>query len=123
MARDDREVSLNLVVVTTADLARTVEFYTALGISFMPERHGKGPEHVAAAIVGTVFEIYPRDALPVIQAPVRPGFRVVSVDETVAKLRKLGAAVLSRPQDFPWGRMAVLNDPDGHRLEISEPHA
>ncbi|MGE5195040.1 MAG: VOC family protein [Deltaproteobacteria bacterium] len=51
----------------------------------------------------------------------RDGFPAVSVDEKVAKLRKLGAEVLSDPHDSPWGRRAALNDPDGHRIEITEP--
>jgi predicted enzyme related to lactoylglutathione lyase len=35
-------------------------------------------------------------------------------------VQQLGAAVVSPPADSPWGLRAVLADPDGHRVEITE---
>jgi catechol 2,3-dioxygenase-like lactoylglutathione lyase family enzyme len=112
--------SLNLVVIASTDLKRSIDFYNAIGIEFTHEKHGNGPEHVSAEINGLVFEIYPQEAVKGLNGPARLGFRVASVDETVVKLGKLGAEIISGPTNSQWGQRAVLNDPDGHRIEISE---
>jgi catechol 2,3-dioxygenase-like lactoylglutathione lyase family enzyme len=113
-------VSLNLVVISSANMQRSVAFYEGLGLKLTPEKHGTGPEHFSAELDGVVFEIYPQAALDRATGPARIGFRVASVDGTVVKLRKLGAEVLSEPKVSPWGRRAVVRDPDGYRIEISE---
>jgi lactoylglutathione lyase len=114
------EVALNLVVIPAGDIQRSAAFYRSLGLSFVAEKHGAGPEHFAAELGGTVLEIYPRQAVEGISGPARIGFRVMSVDDTVRKLRSLGEHVVSGPKDSAWGRRAILRDPDGHRVEISE---
>ncbi|MFC0038693.1 VOC family protein [Actinomadura rayongensis] len=51
---------LSLIVLYTARAAECVAFYAALGLDFVPERHGTGPPHHAAVLPdGLVFEIYP----------------------------------------------------------------
>jgi predicted enzyme related to lactoylglutathione lyase len=32
----------------------------------------------------------------------------------------VGARVLIRPEDVPWGRRAVVLDPDGRTVELNE---
>ena len=49
----------NLLVLRAADLAASRRFYEALGLEFVVERHGKGPEHLAASLGEFVFELYP----------------------------------------------------------------
>jgi hypothetical protein len=51
------------------------------------------------------------------------GFRVPSVDETLAALAQLGMTPSSPAKDSAWGRRAVVVDPDGRAVEISEPPA
>ena len=114
------DVSLNLVVISSADVQRSLAFYEAIGVVFTREQHGKGPEHFSASLHGLVFEIYPQAANSGLIGPARIGFQVASVDDTVVKLRQLGAEVASEPKESRWGRRAVLRDPDGHRIEISE---
>jgi hypothetical protein len=31
-----------------------------------------------------------------------------------------GTRLVHTPQDSPWGRRAVIADPDGHRIELAE---
>jgi catechol 2,3-dioxygenase-like lactoylglutathione lyase family enzyme len=52
-----RETVMNLVVIRSADLERSLRFYKALGIVLLRERHGSGPEHLAATIGTVVLEI------------------------------------------------------------------
>jgi predicted enzyme related to lactoylglutathione lyase len=74
---------------------------------------------LASETTEQVFEIYPLkdDALPT--SSTRIGFSVASVDDTYAALIAVGGQSVSSPKDSPWGRRAVVSDPDGHRVELT----
>ena len=101
-------------------MARAAAFYSRLGLQFSQHRHGSGPEHFAAELPGGgAFELYPvSDGASTLGT--RIGFRVPSVDETVAALSDYAGAVVSPPRDSEWGRRAIVTDPDGHRVELVE---
>lgn len=40
--------------------------------------------------------------------------------DVLTALERLSARVVSPPADGPWGRRAVIVDPDGHTVEIFE---
>lgn len=84
----------------------------------MRHRHGNGPEHLSSEGGGVVFEIYPQSANSDSTRGTRIGFSVGSVDRVLSSLRS--EAVLSAPHDSTWGRRAVIADPDGHRIELTE---
>ncbi len=111
-------ITLNLVVLRSADASRAVTFYTRLGLQFSRHRHGQGPEHFAAELPGGVFEIYPLAPGGAPTTGTRIGFRVASVDVALAALTDYPAAVISPAKDSEWGRRAVIADPDGHRVEL-----
>lgn len=112
-------MELNLVVIRAAALDRSQAFYEALGLTFVSERHGTGPEHLAATVNGVVFEIYPLGK----QRPtscVRIGFSVCSVSSAVNSIQQLGFEVATTPTQSPRGLRAVVVDPDGHRVELTQ---
>ncbi len=110
---------LSLIVVYARNLEATREFYAALGITFQDEQHGNGPRHYAATLGGAVFEIYPlRDDEPI--GGLRLGFGVESVDRTVQSLRQRQVKIVTEPRDSPWGRRAVVADPNGNRVELTQ---
>jgi lactoylglutathione lyase len=111
---------LNLVVIYTADLERTARFYAALGLVFERERHGRGPEHLAAQSAGIVFEIYPASEPISVMNQLRLGFSIHKIDQLVEQLVTDGARLVTAPQDSPWGRRAVLSDWEGRRVELVE---
>ena len=111
--------ALSLLVLRVADLQVSRRFYEALGLEFLEERHGKGPEHLAADLGGTVFELYPLGSKASTSAA-RVGIRVRGLDSLVPGLSALGGQVVTPAEDSPWGRRAVVRDPDGHTLELSE---
>ena len=117
------DILLNLVVMRSADIERLSQFYKLLGLDFIQHHHGKGPEHYACELGTVVFEIYPRidDAQNI--ASTRIGFQVNSLDAVFAKLQESGVTVISQPKDSPWGRRAVVDDPDGNRVELVEKRA
>lgn len=111
-------ISLNLVVLRSADLPCSAAFYSKLGLQFKQHRHGTGPEHFAAELPGGgVFELYPLAPDGPSTFGTRIGFRVPSVDAAIAALKDY-PAIISLPRDSEWGRRAVVADPDGHRVEL-----
>ncbi len=113
-------VSLNLVVLRVPDLARAADFYSALGLTFEKHAHEKGPEHFAAELGSTVFELYPQGSEEGATKNARVGFQVVDAVIVLSRLEGKGAKVVSPLKDSPWGRRAVVDDPFGHRVEITE---
>jgi catechol 2,3-dioxygenase-like lactoylglutathione lyase family enzyme len=115
-------ITLNLVVLRTADLDRAAAFYTRLGLQFSKHRHGTGPEHFSAELSGGgVFELYPIGTDGTSSLGTRIGFRVPSVDAAISALSDYPNAVMSPAKDSEWGRRAVIADPDGHRVELLQP--
>jgi catechol 2,3-dioxygenase-like lactoylglutathione lyase family enzyme len=112
------QIALNLVVLRSPDTARAVEFYSRLGLRFTLHQHGNGPEHFAAELGDSVFELYPLSADGSPTLGTRIGFSVPSLDSAIAALSDYLDVVISPPKDSPWGRRAVIADPDGHRVEL-----
>jgi lactoylglutathione lyase len=111
-------ISLNLVVLRSTDIEAAAEFYRCLGLEFVRQRHGDGPEHFAAETMGGVFEIYPLMLDGPRTSGTRVGFSVSSLDESLAALQPYPRAIVSPPKNSPWGYRAVVKDPDGHRVEL-----
>jgi catechol 2,3-dioxygenase-like lactoylglutathione lyase family enzyme len=54
------EVALDVVVLRSADMSAARAFYEAVGLTFVAEKHGSGPDHLAATLAGgVVLELYP----------------------------------------------------------------
>jgi predicted enzyme related to lactoylglutathione lyase len=108
-----------LIVLRSRDLDQAHAFYRALGLSFVRHSHGNGPIHLASESGGQVFEIYPLTDESGPTTSTRVGFSVPSVDATYASLLAAGGTSVNPPKDSPWGRRAVVSDPDGHRIELT----
>ena len=89
------------------------------GAHFVEEKHGEGPRHYAATFGGMTLELYPGEA----DVGTRVGFAVADVDAAVSTLQALGASVRVAPKDSPWGRRAVVLDPDGRSVELQQGQA
>ena len=110
--------ALNLVVLRSTDLERARSFYEHLGLQFTRHRHGSGPEHLSAELGGCVFELYPLSKESASTLGTRIGFSVPSLASVISALSTEPSTIISPPQDSPWGRRAVVTDPDGHRIEL-----
>lgn len=110
---------LNLVVVYAHDLEAARNFYASLGLSLRAEQHGNGPRHYAAMMGAAVFEIYP-ERHGEQKGELRIGFQVASVDGIIQRLRQRQVPILSEPKESAWGRRAVVEDPDGNRVELTQ---
>ncbi len=111
--------SLSLLVLRSANPAASVQFYSALGLQFAREQHATGPEHWAAELPGLVLEIYPLGS----QSPttgLRLGFTVASIAAAVENACQAGGRVIKSLEEIEDGWHAVLADPDGHRIMLSQ---
>jgi lactoylglutathione lyase len=68
---------------------------------------------------GQVFELHPLGDDAAATSATRVGFAVPSVDAAYAAVLMAGGTSVSPPNDSPWGRRAVVTDPDGHRVELT----
>lgn len=116
---DRPQLKLSLVVVYAQNMEATREFYAALGLDFQNEQHANGPLHYSAMLGDAVFEIYPLQSDEP-AGSLRLGFGVPSVDRTLQSLRLRHVKVVSEPRDSPWGRRAVVTDPNGNRVELTQ---
>ena len=111
--------SLNLLVLRASNPERLARFYSAFGLVFQTERHGAGPDHQTCDLGGSVLEIYPAKSPDQSTAGARLGFRVSSLKDAVAACLSDGA-VLKAPHQSAWGYRAIVQDPEGHTVELIE---
>jgi len=112
-------ISLNLVVIQSSNLENSVSFYQSFGLIFNKEQHGKGPEHYACELNNLVFEIYPRSD-EMVYGSLRIGFNVENLEQIVENVRSKKGTIISEPTMSRWGKRAVVQDPDGHKIELLE---
>jgi predicted enzyme related to lactoylglutathione lyase len=51
------------------------------------------------------------------------GFAVPNVDKFITDARVMGARILQEPFDAPFGRIAILSDPDGYAVQVFTPRS
>jgi catechol 2,3-dioxygenase-like lactoylglutathione lyase family enzyme len=114
---------LGLIVLRAADAARTRRFYETIGLHFAAEQHEMGVLHYACQLGALVLEIYPGKSAPHPDAnsagAAMLGLRVADVDQVHAALLAAGAKSRRAPADSPFGRRAVVEDPDGRVVELT----
>src|SRR4029077_11914342 len=98
-----------------ANIERAKSFYEIFGMAFVKEQHGNGPAHYAATDDSGVFEIYPNEGAPPDQTGL--GFLTGDLDGLHMLLRRNQFAP-REIRDTELGRMFVVRDPDGRRVEV-----
>ena len=120
---------IDAVAVTATDMTRTIAFYEALGFDF--SEADKDARHVEPKPPGGGARLMIDDAKlaeEVYGAPPRPashsGFAILcdsaaDVDARAARVEAAGFVVVKAPWDAFWGqRYAVVEDPDGYRVDL-----
>jgi lactoylglutathione lyase len=114
-------MQLALLVIKTHQIDMLKDFYQALGLSFIVEKHGNGPEHYSCDLDGTVMEIYPLpEGGPLADTTTRLGFRVKNLENVVEYLEGNHTPVINRPKRNDFGYFAVVKDPDGRMVVLYE---
>lgn len=116
------KMKLNLIVLRSADMASLAGFYSALfGGKLEKHRHGKGLEHYGTELNGLIFEIYPKRNDGDNTTSMRFGYEVDDVEMVLERIRGFPIKIVSEIKDSPRGKRVVLDDPEGHRIEIIQP--
>ena len=113
-------ILLNLLVIRSVNIEKSLQFYRWLGLEFIQHQHGSGPEHYACSLGELTFEIYPRTDQGQGAPSTHIGFRVDGLNTLIAFLQEHGVPIISSPKNSPWGFRAVVDDPDGYRVELVE---
>ena len=113
-------MQLKFLVIRTPNPETLSRFYTKLGFTFEHHRHGSGPLHYSAATAsGTVIEIYPlTKSQTEADKNLRLGFSLDHFESTIEQLRNNGVKFVSEPAQTDFGFMAVVEDPDGRKIEL-----
>lgn len=122
--------TIGAVVLIVGDLDAAVAFYQAVsGLSLEREQHDvDDPVHYAVDADGCHVALFGADHAGAAPGPrtageTMIGFEVTSVEASVDAARGLGATILQEPEDYPWGLRALIEDPDGRRVEVFTPPA
>ena len=113
--------SLNAVTLVTADMAKAVAFYEALGFhrlyggaSAVFTSYRAGPGYLN-------LQFDPESSRPT-GVWGRAIFWVDDVDGMHRRAIRAGFSPATAPQDAPWGeRYFHIRDPDGHELSFARP--
>jgi predicted enzyme related to lactoylglutathione lyase len=119
---------LNSLQVWAADLAAAAKFYgqfIGLELDGEPHRHdGNETLHYDLAwgdfASGDYMILHLAQAKPGEHTTgAEIGISVNDVDAVHENAAQFGVTVLQRPQDGPWGRNAVYEDPDGNIVSVT----
>jgi catechol 2,3-dioxygenase-like lactoylglutathione lyase family enzyme len=113
-------IQFGLIVIRSPQPDVVAAFYRLLGIDFVKEKHGKGPEHFAGKVDQAVFEIYPLNKGTAVELGSRIGFTVPKLEELMKSLRSEGVVIIEEAKQSDWGYRAVVRDPDGRSVELQQ---
>jgi lactoylglutathione lyase len=71
----------------------------------------------------TVLALHPapkKKTIPKTGSGTLVGFEVTDLDSTVKKLKERRVKFFKRPKEEPFGKHAIVQDPDGHLISIAE---
>jgi uncharacterized glyoxalase superfamily protein PhnB len=110
-------------ILRVRDIAVSLRFYQGLLGGAVTYRYPPAgdPEYVAVAIGSTRIGLNRYEPMPVgVNDWVVVWVNTVDCDAALAALRADGFEPVEGPIDQPWGeRVAMVIDPDGHRLYIA----
>ena len=112
-------MEIRLIVIRTQHQEKLSVFYSQLGLQFDYHKHGNSPYHYSATIGKTVIELYPLAKNQVTaDSFLRLGFAIDNFDDTISLLRRNQVKFLSVPAETDFGWMAVIEDPEGRKIEL-----
>ena len=108
------------ITVNTPNLENMVRFYEILGCEFSKVKVSIGGELFRSSIDGFELSLLSIKSAQTTSFPkVMMGFRIQDMDAKVAKLNTIpGVITILDPTDMPDGKKAIIQDPDGHSVEL-----
>ena len=109
-------ISIDHLVLRCIDIESTKAFYELIGMTFVREQHGAGPEHLAAELNGVAIELYPASSTRPPEVGLRIGLMVGDVDAAAEALSVAGHQERdASPSSYvdPDGRIVVVSTERG----------
>jgi predicted enzyme related to lactoylglutathione lyase len=114
--------------VYVSDQDRALDFYTnVLGLEQRVDNPvPDGPRFLTVGVNGQDFQLVlwpgtPGQGQPVGgRAPAAITIETSDIREAVETLKSRGVSFETDVLEFPWGHVAILEDPDGNRLQLRE---
>jgi catechol 2,3-dioxygenase-like lactoylglutathione lyase family enzyme len=109
----------SIVMLVCADLARSRSFYRdVMGLRVVGDHMPRWVEFDLGD--GVSLGLHGKSELLAVRpGSLQLGFTVENVDKFTADCVALGVPVFQDPYDEPFGRVAVIGDPDGYPVQIS----
>lgn len=111
-------MQLSHLVLRAQAPGRLAPFYEALGLRFRLEKHGRGPEHLAAEIGAGVLEIYPLRSGTTPTKGLRLGFGVRDLEASFRAAEAADGRLVRAPTGVGSGRRPTLEEPEGHIVDL-----
>lgn len=108
----------SIVMLVCSDLAKSRDFYRdVLGLTVVHDLPRR-PVRLALG-EGAVLSLHRKsDVLAVRPGSLQLGFTVDDVDQFVAGCIERGVPIFQDPYDEPFGRIAIVGDPDGYPVQV-----
>jgi lactoylglutathione lyase len=113
---------LTSITLNTALLDEMLQFYRLIGFNFVDTAVDKGGKVFRATMEGLEFTLL---SIPLAEKKQSPGmqfsFAIENLEEVAKQLAKIPQAMLMmEPTEMPDGKKAILMDPEGRAIELSE---
>ena len=111
----------SMLMALCRDLTRSRDFYR--NVMGLPVATDQIPHWVDFDLgEGRRLGLHPEGAgRKVTPGTLQLGFVVPNVDKFITDARVMGARILQEPFDAPFGRIAILADPDGYAVQVFSP--
>ena len=109
---------IGAVILLVSDMKRSVKFYRDVLNMHMKE---KSKDWVEFSERGTVLALHParKKRFPKSNSML-VGFSVSDFDDICNGLKKKKVKFYKKPKDEPFGKHAIIQDPDGHLISIMQ---
>jgi len=110
--------AFSLAMLVCGDIERSRNFYRdVIGLKLKTDA---APDFVDFEISGgATLGLHAKSELHAVRpGSLELGFRVEDVDAFVARCAKAGVPIFQDPYDEPFGRLAIIGDPDGYPIQI-----
>lgn len=107
---------IGAVILLVSDMRRSTKFYKeTLGMKL--KQKSKGWTEFSEG--GTVLALHPASRKKIkMNKSMLVGFSVSDFDDVISGLKKKRAKFYKKPKDEPFGKHAIIQDPDGHLISI-----
>jgi len=105
---------INLIVLSTDNLAKSLEFYSFLGFIFQEEKHGNGPIHYSCEINNLVLELY-------LSTANFPAEKSTRIGITLENFNHIKNQIIKKNIPFKnTENFITIEDPDGRKIYLSQ---